>query len=105
MNKYIETKSCEYETYSLKKYYRTTMTDLRIVWEFGRKSHSLWHVTTALAIYMAKLGIYAAATLFHAHGLMVSTRSNPPSQAEARRFDEVMREIAAAKVPGLDGGA
>ena len=93
----------EYETYDFCKYCDINISIIRMIWDFGRKTHNWFQILTSMAGRVARIGIYGAMTVLHLHNYLVGKRSCPPSEEDVQRFEQAMEIIRNTKVPGLDG--
>jgi hypothetical protein len=91
----------EYVTHSLSKYTRTSLSVMKIIWTYGRETHSLPAVFLAILYYNAKVLIYVAATILGCHRKLISRRMEVAGKSDQELFEQAIKIIRLTTVPGL----
>jgi glycosyltransferase involved in cell wall biosynthesis len=92
----------EYESFDFRKYSRIKSSILRIIWDYGRRTHSLAHVLGAMAFRVGQIAFFGLMTGLGVQDHLIRRRSRTVDEADRRRFERAMRIIRATRVPGLD---
>ena len=88
--------------FSLKKYLRSKMTNIKIIIKHGKKYANYLGRTRLIIINILKMAVYILFTAINKHGKLVEARSMPIDAEEKERVTNVLNIVNYTKIPGLD---
>lgn len=91
----------EYETYSLRKYYRSQRSTARAIWEYGRPIYGITIAAKAVIARYLRIAVCLGCAVVNLQDWIISRHSDCVTNIDRERFSEALAVIRKTEVLGI----